>query len=58
MTKHLFSHVDDLRKIHAKARFISFDTAFNCMSIPLHPGAIKYYEEKGKTVPQKLKPKQ
>ncbi|WP_297457944.1 TAXI family TRAP transporter solute-binding subunit [Thermococcus sp.] len=56
MTKLLFNHVDELRQVHAKAKYISFDTALDGMSIPLHPGAIKYYEEKGKEVPSDLKP--
>ncbi|ASJ08804.1 C4-dicarboxylate ABC transporter substrate-binding protein [Thermococcus siculi] len=56
MTKLLFDHVDELRQVHAKAQYISFDTALDGMSIPLHPGAIKYYEEKGKEVPSDLKP--
>ncbi|WP_048056520.1 TAXI family TRAP transporter solute-binding subunit [Thermococcus sp. 4557] len=56
MTRLLFLHVDELRQVHAKAQYISFDTALDGMSIPLHPGAVKYYEEKGKTVPDELKP--
>ncbi|NJE43520.1 TAXI family TRAP transporter solute-binding subunit, partial [Thermococcus sp. GR6] len=31
------------------------ETALDGMSIPLHPGAIKYYEEKGLSVPEELK---
>ncbi|NJE84761.1 TAXI family TRAP transporter solute-binding subunit [Thermococcus sp. CX2] len=56
MTKLLFLHVDELRQVHAKAQYISLDTALDGMSIPLHPGAIKYYEEQGKTIPDNLKP--
>ena len=56
LTKVLFEHVDELRTVHAKARAISLETALNGMSIPLHPGAIKYYEEKGIKVPEELKP--
>ncbi len=56
LTKVLFDHVDDLRAVHAKAQAISLETAIDGMSIPLHPGAIKYYEEKGVKVPETLKP--
>ena len=56
MTKVLFEHVDELRTVHAKATAISLETALDGMSIPLHPGAIKYYEEKGLSVPEELKP--
>jgi len=56
LTKVLFEHVDELRRVHAKAKAISLETALDGMSIPLHPGAIKYYEEKGIKVPEELKP--
>lgn len=56
MAKILFEHVDELRTVHAKASAISLETALDGMSIPLHPGAIKYYEEKGLSVPGELKP--
>ncbi|BAD85124.1 TRAP-type transporter, periplasmic component [Thermococcus kodakarensis KOD1] len=58
MTKILFdpANLEELHKVHAKTKYISLDTALDGMSIPLHPGAIKFYEEKGITVPDKLKP--
>jgi len=58
MTKILFdpNNLAELHKVHAKTKYISLDTALDGMSIPLHPGAIKFYEEKGITVPDKLKP--
>lgn len=56
MTKILFDNLDELHQVHAKTKYISLDTALDGMSIPLHPGAIKYYEEKGITVPDELKP--
>lgn len=55
MTKILFENVDQLRAVHQKAQLISLETALDGMSIPLHPGAIKYYEEKGLSVPEELK---
>lgn len=55
MTKILFEHLDELRTVHVKAEAITLDTALDGMSIPLHPGAIKYYEEKGIEVPAELK---
>ncbi len=56
MTKVLFDNVDALRAVHQKAKYISLDTALDGMSIPLHPGAYKYYEEKGLKVPDNIKP--
>ncbi|MCD6558391.1 C4-dicarboxylate ABC transporter substrate-binding protein [Thermococci archaeon] len=55
MTKILYEHVEDLRAVHQKAKLISLDTALDGMSIPLHPGAIKYYEEKGLSIPSEIK---
>jgi len=55
MTKILFENVDQLRAVHQKAQSISLETALEGMSIPLHPGAVKYYEEQGITVPDELK---
>jgi len=55
MTKILFEHLDELRIAHVRAETISLDTALDGMGVPLHPGAIKYYEEKGIKVPAELK---
>jgi TRAP transporter TAXI family solute receptor len=56
MTKVLFDNVDQLRAVHQKAKYISLDTALDGMSIPLHPGAYKYYKEKGLSVSDNIKP--
>lgn len=55
MTKILFEHLDELRTAHVRAADITLDTALDGMSLILHPGAIKYYEEKGILVPAELK---
>lgn len=47
ITKVLFEHLDELRQAHKKAEMIKLDTALDGMSIPLHPGAEKYFKEKG-----------
>ncbi len=47
ITKILFEHLDELKQAHKKAEMISLDKALDGMSIPLHPGAEKYYKEKG-----------
>lgn len=55
MTKILFKYIDQLRTVHAKATDITLDTALDGMSLVLHSGAIKYYEDKGIKVPTELK---
>ncbi|MEO8559307.1 MAG: TAXI family TRAP transporter solute-binding subunit [Rhodospirillales bacterium] len=47
MTKLLFENLDTLSAAHAAAKDIKLATALNGISIPLHPGAEKYYREKG-----------
>jgi len=34
-------------QVHAKGKDVTIETALNGMAIPLHPGAAKYYKEKG-----------
>jgi TRAP transporter TAXI family solute receptor len=35
---------------HPKGKQITFDTALNGLGVPLHPGARRYYEERGVTI--------
>ena len=55
MTEILFEHLDELRTAHVRAANITLGTALDGMSLILHPGAVKYYEEKGIKVPAELK---
>ncbi|WP_459930044.1 TAXI family TRAP transporter solute-binding subunit [Desulfosporosinus burensis] len=34
-------------KVHEKGKSIDLKTAVNGFSVPIHPGAAKYYKEKG-----------
>ena len=47
MTKLLFENLDTLKAAHAAAGGISLEAAVQGLPIPLHPGAEKYYREKG-----------
>jgi TRAP transporter TAXI family solute receptor len=47
MTKELFENLPDLVAAHKAAADIKLETAARDMPIPLHPGAEKYYKEKG-----------
>jgi TRAP transporter TAXI family solute receptor len=46
MTKAVFEHLEDIGKAHPQGKEISLETA-TMTAIPLHPGAIRYYKEKG-----------
>ncbi|GAB4074899.1 TAXI family TRAP transporter solute-binding subunit [Barrientosiimonas marina] len=47
MTKALFENRDELEAAHDRGTDITLDGARNGMSIDLHPGAEKYYDEEG-----------
>ncbi|MEM4831620.1 MAG: TAXI family TRAP transporter solute-binding subunit [Sulfolobales archaeon] len=54
--KVMFEHIDELREAHARAKDIDLRKALEGMPIPLHPGAIRFYQEKGITIPSELRP--
>ncbi|BEQ16103.1 TAXI family TRAP transporter solute-binding subunit [Desulfoferula mesophila] len=45
--KAVFDHKAELDKIHKKFTLINVGTATSGMSVPLHPGAIKFFKEAG-----------
>jgi TRAP transporter TAXI family solute receptor len=47
MTKAIFENLPDLQAAHAAARDIKLANALQGMPVPLHPGAEKYFREKG-----------
>ena len=51
-TKELYGHLADVHASHAMAREIKLESALNGLTIPLHPGAAKFYKEKGMKLPQ------
>ncbi len=56
ITRAIFENIDDLRAIHPAANQTTVDFTLSATPIPLHPGAIRYYEETGATVPDALRP--
>jgi uncharacterized protein len=47
MTKLIFDSLPDLANAHIAGKEIKLETAANGSPVPLHPGAIRYYKEKG-----------
>ncbi|HZH53647.1 MAG TPA: TAXI family TRAP transporter solute-binding subunit [Microvirga sp.] len=47
MTKSIFESLPELAAAHAAARDIKLENALSGMPIPVHPGAQRYFDEKG-----------
>ena len=47
MTKTLFSNLPELANAHAKGKEVTAEAAITGVSVPFHPGAIKYFKEIG-----------
>lgn len=56
VTKTVFENLPFLNNIHAATREINLQESLGGYPFPLHPGAIRYYREKGMTVPAALVP--
>jgi len=55
IVKTMYENLNYLKKIHQATQVMSLDLAVSGLSIPLHPGAVRYYEEMGLFIPSKLK---
>ncbi len=53
MTQAIFENLDTLGASHAKAKEASLEFASSVTDVPYHPGAAKYFAEKGIEVPAK-----
>lgn len=51
-TRAFWENVEELRKAHPQANHIHFETALEGTTVPVHPGAARYYAEKGMAVPE------
>ena len=51
LTKAIFDNIDAIAKENGKGAELSIENATSGMTVPFHPGAAKYFAEKGITVP-------
>ena len=49
----IFENIDTITDAHAKGAELDVEFAASVTAVPYHPGAAKYFEEKGLTVPTK-----
>lgn len=54
----LYANIDDIIAVHPSARNTTPEFALSATPIPLHPGAVRYYEEQGFSIPARLLPPQ
>lgn len=55
VTKTIYENLPFLNNIHSATKAMSLNDAIKGLPVPLHPGALKYYEEMGLAVPSYLK---
>jgi TRAP transporter TAXI family solute receptor len=51
----LYGHIDEIVAIHPSANETTPENSIASSPIPLHPGAIRYYEEQGLSIPDRLR---
>jgi len=56
MTRTMFENLAFLRGIHPATEVMSLETALAGLPLPLHPGALRYFEEQGLEIPDNLRP--
>ncbi|MEX2632378.1 MAG: TAXI family TRAP transporter solute-binding subunit [Tistlia sp.] len=57
ITKTIYENLGFLQNIHPATKAMSLERAIGGLPAPLHPGALRYYEEVGVTIPDRLRPK-
>ncbi|MBN1830122.1 MAG: TAXI family TRAP transporter solute-binding subunit [Deltaproteobacteria bacterium] len=57
ITKVVYEHIDDLKKAYKGAGWATPENTMKYGIAPLHPGAVKYYQEKKVEIPSRLMPK-
>ena len=55
ITSAMFENIEDLRAVHPAANQTTVEFTLAATPIPLHPGAIRYFEEIGASIPDALR---
>ena len=56
ITKTIYENLPFLQAIHPATQAMAIEKAIAGLPLPLHPGAIRYYEEVGVEIPDRLRP--
>ncbi|MDA1372088.1 MAG: TAXI family TRAP transporter solute-binding subunit [Proteobacteria bacterium] len=54
MTKLLWENLATLQEIHSATKEMAIEDALKGIPVPLHPGALRYYQERGVEIPEHL----
>jgi TRAP transporter TAXI family solute receptor len=54
IVKNIYDNLPFLRQVHRATEDMSIENALEGLSVPLHPGALKYYREQGFSIPSHL----
>ena len=55
-TKAFWENLEEVQATAFFLREVTRDNAFTAVNVPLHPGALRYYDEAGFAVPEELRP--
>ena len=53
--KEVRKNIDELKAVHPAANQTTVDFTLSATPVPLHPGALRYYEEIGVEIPDRLR---
>ena len=56
LTKAIYEFHEELVLAHRAMAFTIEENAFKGMTIPLHPGSVKYFDERGIKIPDEIRP--
>ena len=56
LTQLLFENTDELIAVHPAANDTTVEFTMDSTPVPLHPGALRYFEEVGAEIPDRLRP--
>lgn len=56
LTKTFYEKSGEIAAAHAAGKYIKLEKALDGITTPLHPGAVKYYKEKGIKIPDNIMP--
>jgi TRAP transporter TAXI family solute receptor len=56
ITSAMFENIAELRAVHPAANQTTVELTLSATPVPLHPGAIRYFEEIGADIPDRLRP--